>query len=351
MLKKRFMLLVVLILLFEVLPVSAGASSVYAPYDGKLWVDDQLVEITPGYLTQDGSMLVPVQVVEMLGASFQWFPEEWMIRISTADRRLTMYINNYQCANGEKVEKMSAYPIIFQETVMIPLRYVAESLGASVFWYGQEVIVSTTGAPPARYNNLQSGIQQTKPETGLIMGKTIVLDPGHGGSDPGAVAGGINEKDLNLQVSKILKDMLSEAGLTVYMTRSEDKYVGLYTRASIANDLNADLFISIHHNASTNSGAHGVMTLYYPTSKEQKMNGRKLAEIVQKNLVDTLKEKDWGIIPRPNLVVTRETRMPAILAELGFMTNKAELGKLVTYEYQKQAAQALYKSIIEALQQ
>lgn len=184
------------------------------------------------------------------------------------------------------------------------------------------------------------------------MKKTVVLDPGHGGSDPGAVAGKVKEKDLNLQVAKILKGMLEETGITVYMTRSEDTYVGLYTRADIANNLKADLFISIHHNASSDSAAKGLMTLYYPTSSStQKMNGQKLAQIIQKNLVKELKTKDWGIIPRPNLVVTRETKMPAIIAELGFMTNKTELERLVTYQFQNQAAKALHAGIMEALAQ
>ena len=99
-------------------------------------------------------------------------------------------------------------------------------------------------------------------ENGLLTNKIIIVDPGHGGSDPGAVAGNIKEKDLNLQVAKILTDMLKEAGANVYMTRKDDRYVGLYTRAAIANNLNADLFISIHHNASSNSAAKGVMTLF-----------------------------------------------------------------------------------------
>lgn len=353
MLKKGLTILLVLILSCGVLPISARDSNGYVPNDARLWVDNQLVKTDTGFLTQNGNILVPVQIVEMLGASFQWIPEDWMIRISSGNRRLTMYMNNFQCANGAKVEKMPAQPTVFQGTVMIPLRYVAENLGAAVLWNGKDVYVSTTGefnVPPAA-NELNPDLQKTNPEEALPMKKTVVLDPGHGGSDPGAVSGKVNEKDLNLQVSKILKGLLTEAGMTVYMTRSEDKYVGLYTRADIANNLRADLFVSVHHNASPNTGAQGLMTLYYPSSKERKMNGQKLAELVQKNLVDTLKTRDWGIVARPNLVVTRETKMPAIIAELGFMTNKAELEKLVTYQFQKQAAHALYKSILEALQQ
>lgn len=351
MLKKVFILLSVLILFCGVLPISARTVDEAIPYDVRLWVDNQLVESPVGYLTLGGSMLVPVQTVERIGGSFEWNPEEWMIRITSESRRLVMYLNNFQCANGVKVEKMPAYPILFQGTIMIPLRYVAENLGAAVLWKGKDIYVSTTGEPPV-VEQVTPDEQKTNPSEALPMKKTVVLDPGHGGSDPGAVAGKVQEKDLNLQVAKILKGMLEETGVTVYMTRSEDKYVGLYTRADIANNLKADLFVSIHHNASSDSAAKGLMTLYYPTSSStQKMNGQKLAQIIQKNLVKELKTKDWGIIPRPNLVVTRETKMPAVIAELGFMTNKAELERLVTYQFQNQAAKALHAGIMEALAQ
>lgn len=361
MLKKGIVLLLLLILSFGVLQVSAAENGEYIPYDVRLWIDNQQISTDIGFLTQNGTMLVPAQIVEQLGASFQWFPEEWMLRITSEDRRITMYVNNYQCANGAKVEKMPAEPTLYQGAVMIPLRYVAENLGAAVLWTRTDIYVSTDGVLPElpveeqqklpAEEQKNQDLQKTNENEAVPMTKTIVLDPGHGGSDPGAVAGKVLEKDLNLQVSKILKEMLEEKGLKVYMTRSEDVYVGLYTRADIANNLKADLFVSIHHNAATNTSAAGLMTLYYPTTNDQKMNGQKLAEIIQKNLVKTLKTKDWGIIARPNLVVTRETKMPSVIAELGFMTNKAELERLVTYQFQKQAAQALCDGILEALQQ
>lgn len=348
MLKKGFIFLFVMILCCGVLPISAKDSGTYVPCDTRLWVDNQLVQTDTGFVTQNGSLLVPVQIVEEMGASFQWSSEDWMIQISSENKRLTMYMKNYQCANGAKVEKMPAQPTVFQGTAMIPLRYVAENLGHFVLWSGKDVYVSTTGEFQliTETNEEKPDVQPSK----SLMKKTVVIDPGHGGSDPGAVSGKINEKDLNLQVAKILKDLLDQKGMTVYMTRSEDRYVGLHQRAEFANNLKADLFVSIHHNASPNTAAQGVMTLFYPTSNNQKMNGRRFAEIVQRNMVEELKTRDWGIIARPNLVVTRRTKMPAVIAELGFMTNKAELDRLVTYEFQKQAAEALYKSVLEALQ-
>lgn len=348
MLKKFTASFFVFIFLFGVLKVSAQEKDVYYPCSTSLWIDNKLIE-SGEYLTQNNSMLVPLNVVENLGAAYEWDPASWKIKIQSANRKLTMYINNFNCANGAKLERMPAQPRLHNGTVMIPIRYVAEALGATVAWNGKSnsVFVSTTGEIPKDFYDTEQNDVTVK----VLKNKVIVLDPGHGGSDPGAVVGNVKEKDLNLQVAKILRDMLREAGATVYMTRTEDRYVGLYERSDIANNLNADLFLSIHHNASSNTGAKGVMTLYYPQTKNQKMNGQKFAQIIQKNLVNDLNAKDWGIIPRPNLVVTRETKMPAALAELGFMTNKSELAQMVTSEFQKKAAKSLFKSIVEALQQ
>lgn len=365
MLKKIILAFLIFILSCGVLSVSASANSEYVPYNAVLWVDNQQVTTDIGYLTQNGYMLVPAQVIELMGVTFSWEPDEWKIRLTKDERKLTMYIANYQCANGVKVEKMPAQPTLFKETVMVPLRYVAEAFGAVVLWNGKtnSVIVSTTGEIPQLPEQENQKPEAQKPEAQkpepsqpvktdeYLKNKIVVLDPGHGGKDPGAVAGKILEKDLNLKVSKILKDLLTNAGITVYMTRSDDRFVDLYERAAFANRLKANLFVSVHHNASPDTKAQGVMTLYYPSTKERSMTGKKFAQIVQKNLVEVLKTRDWGIISRPNLVVTRETSMPAVIAELGFMSNSQELNKLVTQEFQKKAAESLYKSIIEALQQ
>lgn len=346
MLKKIITSFAIVFMFFGVLNVTAQEKGKYYSCNTKLWIDNKLVETEGGLLTQNYSILVPLQTVKLLGATFEWDPENWKIRIQSESRKLTMYIANYNCANGTKLEKMPAQPVLYNGVVMIPIRYVAEALGGVVAWNGKtdSVFVSTTGEIPKDFLNSQEESKNSKK-------RIIVLDPGHGGSEPGAVAWNVKEKDLNLQVAKILRDMLQEAGYTVYMTRSEDRYVGLYERADIANYLNTDLFVSIHHNASSNSGAKGVMTLYYPSSKKsEKLTGQDFAKIVQKNLVKDLNAKDWGTIPRPNLVVTRETKMPAVIAEFGFMTNKSELEKMVTYEFQYKAAKSLFKSIAETLE-
>jgi len=174
-----------------------------------------------------------------------------------------------------------------------------------------------------------------------LSNKIIVIDPGHGGTDPGAVYSGYNEKDFNLDIAIRLKNLLERSGARVLMTRESDVYVNLYTRADIANQAGAHLFVSIHCNASTNASTSGTMTLYYPSPEK-----KALAQILQRAMVETLGLPDLGISERPNLVVTRETKMPSALVEVAFMSNKQDLALLKTEEFRQKAAEGLYKGIL-----
>ena len=170
----------------------------------------------------------------------------------------------------------------------------------------------------------------------------IVLDPGHGGKDSGAYVGGVAEKNLNLDTSLKLKDLLEEAGFKVAMTRTGDTYPGLYERAALANALKADLFLSVHHNAlPSNVSAQGVLTVYDGTSSAKTA----FAQTIQKEMAKGLPVPNMGLQNRPKIVVTREAKMPSALAELGFMTNDYERSLLVQDYYRQQGAQALFNGI------
>ena len=174
--------------------------------------------------------------------------------------------------------------------------------------------------------------------------KLVVIDAGHGGSDPGATYAGIKEKDLNLKIALKVNDILKNKGINTYLTRSDDTFIPLYDRANIANDSNAALFLSIHNNAF-NMSENGTETLCYPSDKS-----RQFASIVQKNLISTLGTKDRGIINRPNLVVLHATKMPAALAEIAYITNDGDRKKLQDEQFLDKAAAALADSIMEALE-
>jgi N-acetylmuramoyl-L-alanine amidase len=183
----------------------------------------------------------------------------------------------------------------------------------------------------------------------LPKDQLVVIDPGHGGTDPGAVYGGINEKDLNLDIAKRLNELLKSKNIKTYMTREDDVFVGLYERAYIANDMKATLFVSIHNNAYYTK-YKGTETLYYPqVTSSSGFNGKRFAQIVQDELIKALGTHNRGIVERPNLVVLKATKMPAILAEIAFMTNSEDLANLKSEEFRQKAAQALCDSIIKAL--
>lgn len=198
---------------------------------------------------------------------------------------------------------------------------------------------------PSSLIRLEMYPSQTAAE-GLLTGKKIVVDPGHGGSECGALANGVQEKDINLGIGLKLAKVLEDNGAEVYMTRDDDTYVGLYERANMANDLNADLFISIHSNAATSSTPSGTETLYYPTA-EKKL----LAQAVQKALISAINLNNRGIVERPGLVVTRETKMPSVLVEVGFMTNPSDFALLMDDSFRQRAAEGICQGIIDYFSQ
>jgi N-acetylmuramoyl-L-alanine amidase len=180
--------------------------------------------------------------------------------------------------------------------------------------------------------------------------KLVVIDPGHGGGDPGAVYGGTTEKELNLSITLKLKKELEKNNINAYIIREDDSYVGLYERAYIANYLNASMFICLHNNAASRPAIEGTETYYfYKYNDDCNLNGKELAEIIQKNIVNETGSFDRGIKSNMNYVVLKGTAMPAVLTEIGYMTNEEELEKLKTDEYQDKIVNGLIKGIIEAV--
>ena len=175
----------------------------------------------------------------------------------------------------------------------------------------------------------------------------IAVFAGHGGSDPGAVDpieleenDGIyqdeiysEESDINLEAALILQSMLEKKGHKVIMARTEDIYVNLYERVEMANKNNADIVISLHANAASTPSASGIETFYYSSPTYTSKKGKQLARLIQRELIDVTDTPDRGIKGRDNLFVLRETNMPAILLEMGFITNLKEEKLLNEKEY------------------
>ena len=190
--------------------------------------------------------------------------------------------------------------------------------------------------------------------------RSIFLDPGHGGSDPGAVSGGVREKDLTLSVYNKVSSKLASLGYTVLTSRNVDKDVDLIDRADQANKANADMLLSIHFNAGGRGIARGIETYYYQATADRvpKINkenhnnverlerSRKLANKVQQNLLYQTGANDRGV-KRASFTVLRETSIPSILVELGFIDNPEERNKIKTNEYQERLANGIVDGIVE----
>ena len=174
-------------------------------------------------------------------------------------------------------------------------------------------------------------------------GKLVVLDPGHGGSESGATYGK-EEKWYNLDIALKTAAILKSKGVNVKLTREKDEFVGLYERAKMANDWGADVFVSIHNNAFFDKKVNGSMTFFYTGSYK----GKEYATIIQNDMLRNLGSKDIGVKAQ-NFVVIRETRMPAVLVEVGCLSNDVERAKLDTEEYRMKTAQSLAESIIKII--
>jgi len=180
----------------------------------------------------------------------------------------------------------------------------------------------------------------------------LVIDPGHGGDDLGTYYGNIYEKQLNLDISLRLGELLEKDGYKIIYTRKDDVFVGLRERSDLANEKDATLFLSIHNNNMPDSPNYkGTETLYCPggSSEIGRINGERFAQIVQEELVKRLGTIDNGIIARPNLSVLRRTKMAAVIAEIGYISNYSDRSKLNTEYFRQEAAVALHKAVKRTL--
>ena len=176
----------------------------------------------------------------------------------------------------------------------------------------------------------------------------IVVDPGHGGVEKGACAFNLEEKTINLEISKKLRNELKKKGAKVYLTRSKDKQVGLYERTAFAKEKDADILISIHQNSLPNRAdivkKYGTGTYYYhPQAKP-------LAESIKNNLVLATDFRDDGV-NYASFVLNRPTLPVSVLVECGYIIRKEEAQRLTDKKFQKTVAKAITKGIEEYLTQ
>ncbi len=186
-----------------------------------------------------------------------------------------------------------------------------------------------------------------------VYEKIIVIDPGHGGSACGTIAldGETYEKDINLSIALYLKELLDKENIKVYYTRlKDDKYL-LDPRVSLANELNADAFISIHCNGDTISQSYGTEVLYDELSEKTGFNSKSLAQMCLDEIVKVVETRNRGLVFGNSIYIIRNSKVPVALIEVGYMTNQADFAKLKNDNFQKNVATGIYNAIMKMYSQ
>lgn len=301
-----------------------------------------------------------------------------IIREERADQRILLYVN------GEQFIFLINSPFYTYKAQDYNMHYPLLRVDSKFFVPGLFIREHL----PMHFSSMKmvnKELQIPSPEDRSI--KTIVLDPGHGGKDPGAVGKkGTQEKEVNLAVTLKLKKLIEqELDITVLLTRGDDRFVSLQDRTKFANDKRADLFISIHSNASKNRDSKGIETYYLSTAKttearavealensvveiyeggkqasakyddlaiilsdilqaEHLEGSNNLATHIQTNLIAGVKGYDRGV-KQANFYVLRGAFMPSVLLELGFLSNPTEEALLANPEYQDRMARTIFEGI------
>lgn len=181
----------------------------------------------------------------------------------------------------------------------------------------------------------------------------IVIDPGHGGKDLGTHSRKppYQEKYLTLTTAYMLQNYLKQYGYEAILTRKDDVFVALDKRSTFANEKRPKLFVSIHFNSAPNKKAEGIEIYYYKAgNKERKVKSRKLGEAIMGKIVAHTSAKSRGV-KAGDLAVVRETNMPAVLVEGGFLTNEKERVQLKNAVYLKKLALGIAQGIQDYLSQ
>lgn len=177
------------------------------------------------------------------------------------------------------------------------------------------------------------------PVTNVICGKTIIIDPGHGGDDPGAQGcSGLLEKDVVLDISLRLADLFSRAAVYTVLTRDTDGWLDLEDRIELIRSYNADIYISVHANSFPEPIWSGAQTFYFSKSEEAKS----LAVFIQRELAGRLGPNVRKVKPGDDYFVLRKSSVPAVIVEVGFLSNPREEALLAQKDYRRRVAEAIF---------
>lgn len=316
-----------------------------------------------------GTTYVPLKsLCDNLGVSWEWDGITQTAVLRKDEREIKMLVDSPLVSIDGRWDRINPSPRNYEGIIVVPWRFKTQILGQ---------IVKPEVLPEAIYI---SGYRIKK----------IILDAGHGGKDPGAIGkGGIREKNLVLDIARRLRDMLESKGFDVVMTRDSDEFISLARRADIANRARADLFVSIHANANRSRWIRG-FEVYHPREKSEEIIPELVADGNSRYIFDNLKinrrskntkaivldliythnqaeainlakcisrsaDKNLEVTARgikaASFYVLKNTQIPAILVEIGYITNAKEAKYLKSDSYRQEIVGAIAKGIINYQQQ
>lgn len=245
---------------------------------------------------------------------------------------------------GNNLNFFESNPIVINNNTIINTSYALDSNGNTVITIQTDKLQGYKILEDAEYLNIMVD------DPNKIYSRIIVLDPGHGKEKPGTIASnGVQEKNITLSILyTYIKQYFNDKGSTVkaYWTRTADDNPSFDDRALMADRIGADVFISLHMNSATVTSANGTETYYSPnnnTTEQSGLNSKKLAAHFQDNLPSLLGLSKTRGVKANDFYVCDKNTVPAILIELGFVTNSSDLSKLTDPAFQKLAAQSIYE--------
>lgn len=288
------------------------------------WAKQNAIDITPGTIAYAES----TEITEEEQSTFDDFLKEYDYTVTaTADGVNIRDSASIDANILEKAEINEQFAYLGQENEYYHVRSVDGTEGYIVNWLSESD--STAMADAASQAEATSS----------LPGRTIVLDPGHGGIDPGAVTDGLYEKEVTLQTAQAVKEKLEAAGVNVIMTRESDTDVALSDIPYIANQASADLLISFHYDAIDAVSATGTTVYYYGD------NSLPVAQNIQAQVMEQLPLDSNGI-KFGDFQVIRDLAGEGVLLELGYMSNPNDVATFSQEEYWNQVAESVYDALV-----
>jgi len=326
----------------------------------------------PSYSLNRTTYVPLLLVCDNYAISWEWDPIGKVVILKKNGLEARLKVGSYRAYANGKITNLEKPPLFHNGVVVVPISFTEKTID-KIF---KEQSLST---PFARFEPISAKEKR-------YVVSTVVIDPGHGGRDPGAIGrSGLREKDVVLEIAKELKRQLEQYGINAILTRDNDAFIPLGRRATVANNLKATFFISVHANSSRSKNAKGFevyclsdatddstralaaaenASLKYEEESfddshtknldaivcdieftENRKESKELASSICNSVLDKLAVRKRGV-KGAGFYVLKGARMPAVLIEIGFVSNKEEASSLSSTYYKKKLTEALVDGIL-----